>query len=119
MAAARILADVPGRAEEHRQGAEGRESGHRRGRRSPGVVPGDVRAQRDGGPAETLRLAGYRNGQVFIRKSMHVAVEPGCRSVDAMPAFFDLLREEEHPAVRVVLGHFVSYTSILMTRGAV
>ncbi|SPE25345.1 hypothetical protein SBA3_1180003 [Candidatus Sulfopaludibacter sp. SbA3] len=24
---------------------------------------------------------------------------------DAMPAFFDLLREEEHPAVRVVLGH--------------
>jgi Fic family protein len=26
---------------------------------------------------------------------------------DAMPAFFDLLREEEHPAVRVVLGHFL------------
>ena len=26
---------------------------------------------------------------------------------DAMPAFFDLLREETHPAVRVVLGHFV------------
>ena len=26
---------------------------------------------------------------------------------DAMPAFFDLLREEAHPAVRVVLGHFV------------
>ncbi len=26
---------------------------------------------------------------------------------DAMPAFFDLLREEEHPAVRIVLGHFV------------
>ena len=24
-----------------------------------------------------------------------------------MPAFFDLLREEEDPAVRVVLGHFV------------
>jgi Fic family protein len=24
-----------------------------------------------------------------------------------MPAFFDLLREEEHPAVRVVLGHFL------------
>ena len=24
-----------------------------------------------------------------------------------MPAFFDLLREEPHPAVRVVLGHFM------------
>ena len=26
---------------------------------------------------------------------------------DALPAFFDLLREEAHPGVRVVLGHFV------------
>jgi Fic family protein len=26
---------------------------------------------------------------------------------DAMPALFELLREEEHPTVRVVLGHFV------------
>ena len=26
---------------------------------------------------------------------------------DAMPAFFDLLREEPNPAVRVVLGHFI------------
>jgi len=26
---------------------------------------------------------------------------------DAMPAFFDLLCEEPHPAVRVVLGHFI------------
>jgi fido (protein-threonine AMPylation protein) len=51
-------------------------------------------------------LAGYRNGQVFIRKSMHVPLNrDGVR--DAMPTFFDLLREEEHPAVRVVLGHFV------------
>jgi len=24
-----------------------------------------------------------------------------------MPAFFDILREKEHPAVRVVLRHFV------------
>ena len=24
-----------------------------------------------------------------------------------MPCFFELLREEEHPAVRIVLGHFV------------
>jgi Fic family protein len=26
---------------------------------------------------------------------------------DAIPALFDLLREETHPAVRVVLGHFL------------
>jgi len=26
---------------------------------------------------------------------------------DAMPALFDLLREEQHPAVKVVLGHFI------------
>ena len=26
---------------------------------------------------------------------------------DVMPAFFDLLREEPHPSVRVVLGHFI------------
>jgi Fic family protein len=37
---------------------------------------------------------------------MHVPLNrDGVR--DAMPTFFDLLREEEHPAVRVVLGHFV------------
>jgi fido (protein-threonine AMPylation protein) len=51
-------------------------------------------------------LAGYRNGQVFIRKSMHVPLNREAVR-DAMPAFFDLLRGEEHPAVRVVLGHFV------------
>ncbi len=51
-------------------------------------------------------LAGYRNGQVYIRKSMHVPLN--CQAVrDAMPAFFELLREEAHPAARVVLGHFV------------
>jgi fido (protein-threonine AMPylation protein) len=51
-------------------------------------------------------LAGYRNGQVYIRSSMHVPLnrEP---VRDAMPAFFDLLREEVDAAVRVVLGHFV------------
>jgi fido (protein-threonine AMPylation protein) len=51
-------------------------------------------------------LAGYRNGQVFIRRSMHVPLNRDAVR-DAMPALFDLLREEEHPAVRVVLGHFV------------
>jgi hypothetical protein len=33
---------------------------------------------------------------------------------DAMPAFFDLLREEPHPAVRVVLRHSFSSISILI-----
>jgi hypothetical protein len=51
-------------------------------------------------------LAGYRNGQVYIRKSMHVPLNREALR-DAMPAFFDLLREEPHPAVRVVLGHFM------------
>jgi hypothetical protein len=51
-------------------------------------------------------LAGYRNSQVYIRKSMHVPLNREAVR-DAMPAFFDLLREETHPAVRVVLGHFV------------
>ncbi|MGA8556484.1 MAG: Fic family protein, partial [Candidatus Acidiferrales bacterium] len=51
-------------------------------------------------------LAGYRNGQVYIRKSMHVPLNREAVR-DAMPAFFDLLREERHPGVRVVLGHFV------------
>src|SRR5262252_9314344 len=51
-------------------------------------------------------LAGYRNGQVYIRESMHVPLNRDAVR-DAMPAFFDLLREEEQPAVRAVLGHFV------------
>ena len=51
-------------------------------------------------------LAGYRNGQVFVRNSMHVPLNKEAVR-DAMPAFFDLPRAEEHPAVRVVLGHFI------------
>ena len=49
--------------------------------------------------------AGYGIGQVFIRQSMHVPVNRHAVR-DAMPSFFDLLAEEEHPAVRVGLGHF-------------
>ncbi len=64
---------------------------------APSVTAGLLR------PAD---LAGYRNGQVYIRKSMHVPLNPEAVR-DAMPAFFDLLREETHPAARVVLGHFV------------
>lgn len=51
-------------------------------------------------------LAGYRNGPVFIRNSMHVP--PNRDAVrELMPAFFELLEEEANPAVRVVLGHFI------------
>jgi Fic family protein len=51
-------------------------------------------------------LAGYRSGPVHIRRSMHVP--PPKEAVrDCMPAFFNLLREETEPAVRVVLGHFI------------
>ena len=49
-------------------------------------------------------LAGYRNAQVYIRNSMHVPMNSDAVR-DALPAFFDLLRQEKEPAVRVVLGH--------------
>jgi len=58
------------------------------------------------GLLRTADLAGYRNNQVYIRRSMHVP--PRHEAVqDCIPAFFDLLREELEPSVRVVLGHFV------------
>lgn len=64
---------------------------------APGVAAGIHK------PAD---LAGYRNGPVFIHHSMHVP--PSREAVrDAMPAFFQLLCEEENAAARVVLGHFV------------
>jgi hypothetical protein len=51
-------------------------------------------------------LAGYRNGPVYIRRSMHVP--PRVEAVrELMPTFFELLEQEREPAVRVVLGHFV------------
>jgi hypothetical protein len=51
-------------------------------------------------------LAGYRSDRVFIRNSMHTPLAP--RAVpDAMGVFFELLTQETHPAVRVVLGHFI------------
>ena len=63
----------------------------------PSVIAGLLR---------TADLAGYRNDQVFIRRSMHVP--PRYEAVrGCMPAFFDLLREEPEPSVRVVLGHFM------------
>ena len=51
-------------------------------------------------------LAGYRGGQVYIRRSMHVPL-PQHAVPDAMQAFFEMLASEDHAAARVVLGHFV------------
>ena len=51
-------------------------------------------------------LAGYRNDQVYIRNSMHVPLKKEA-ILDCMPALFDHLREEKHPAVRTVLGHWI------------
>ena len=63
---------------------------------APSVTAGLV------GPGD---LAGYRNGPVYIRQSMHVP--PRYEAVrDMMPAFFDLLKDEPEASVRVVLGHF-------------
>lgn len=58
------------------------------------------------GIVRTRDLAGYRSGPVYIRRSKHVP--PNREAVrELMPAFFDLLRNENDPAVRIVLGHFV------------
>jgi hypothetical protein len=58
------------------------------------------------GLLQTADLAGYRTGQVYIHRSMHVP--PRHEAVrDCMPAFFDLLKEEQEPSARVVLGHFM------------
>lgn len=51
-------------------------------------------------------LAGYRNGQVFIKGSKHTPLNPDAIR-DAMPVFFDLLKEETEASVRIVLGHFI------------
>jgi hypothetical protein len=51
-------------------------------------------------------LAGFRNGPVYIRGSMHLP--PSYEAVrEWMTEFFELLQSESEPAVRVVLGHFV------------
>lgn len=51
-------------------------------------------------------LAGYRTSAVYLRGSRHVPLNPDAVR-DAMPAFFELLRDEPNPAVRIVLGHFI------------
>lgn len=64
---------------------------------APAVTAGLLR------PAD---LAGYRNGPVYIRNSRHVP--PRKEAVrELMPTFFELLKTEDNPAARIVLGHFV------------
>ena len=51
-------------------------------------------------------LAGYRNQPVYIRRSQHVP--PNYEAVrELMPAYFELMKTEDSPAVRVVLSHFI------------
>jgi len=64
---------------------------------SPSVAAGILKAS---------DLAGYRNGPVYIKGSKHIPPSPVAIR-DAMPALFDLLKEEKEPSVRAVLGHFI------------
>ena len=64
---------------------------------SPSVTAGLIRR---------ADLAGYRNSQVFISNSFHIPPNPEAVR-DAMPALFEMLKNEKEPAVRAVLGHFV------------
>jgi len=60
----------------------------------------------DAGILSPLDLAGYRNGQVYIRNAAHVP--PSREAVrDMMPELCDLLEAEPSAAVRAVLGHFM------------
>ncbi|HMP76594.1 MAG TPA: Fic family protein [Kiritimatiellia bacterium] len=57
------------------------------------------------GLLDAHRLAGHRNGPVYIRNSKHVP--PRATVVaDCMEALFDCLQAEKNPVVRGVLGHF-------------
>jgi len=58
------------------------------------------------GILEAADLAGYRNRPVFIRGSNHVP-PPHEALMDGMDTLFALLKQEQEPAVRAVLGHFL------------
>lgn len=64
---------------------------------APSVTAGILKAS---------QLAGYRSSPVYIRQSQHVPMSPEAVR-DCMPVFFDLLKEEKEPVVRIVLGHFI------------
>lgn len=58
------------------------------------------------GIVEAARLAGYRNGPVYIRQSKHVPMSVEAVR-DCMPEFFELLNAEDDPAARIILAHFI------------
>lgn len=58
------------------------------------------------GLLKPMDLLGYRKSPVYIRNSRHVPL-PKESLLDAMEAFFVCLKEEKHPGVRAVLGHFI------------
>ena len=60
----------------------------------------------EAGLVKPENLAGYRNGQVYIRGSSHRPLNVDAVR-DTMPVFFELLTQEDDPAVRIVLGHFI------------
>lgn len=64
---------------------------------APSVTAGILKAS---------QLAGYRSSPVYIRQSQHVPMSAEAVR-DCMPVFFDLLKAETDPAVRIVLGHFI------------
>ena len=64
---------------------------------APSVTAGILKAS---------QLAGYRSSPVYIRQSQHVPMSPDAVR-DCMPVFCDLLKAEENPTVRIVLGHFI------------
>jgi fido (protein-threonine AMPylation protein) len=64
---------------------------------APSVTAGLIRAS---------DLAGYRSQQVYIRESLHTPLNSDAVR-DAMPALFELLKNEHDAGVRAVLGHFV------------
>lgn len=58
------------------------------------------------GILKASQLAGFRSSPVYIRQSQHVPMSPEAVR-DCMPVFFDLLKAEDDPTVRIVLGHFI------------
>lgn len=58
------------------------------------------------GILKPMDLAGYRNKQVYIDGSLHTPLNNEAVR-DAMPMFFELLKNETEVCVRAVLGHFI------------
>jgi Fic family protein len=58
------------------------------------------------GIVPAVALAGYRNHPVYIRNARHVPPAPEWVR-ESMPVFLELVQQEEHAAVRAVLGHFI------------